>query len=227
MLRLDATTRSLEVVLGGAVATTEASFLANWADGATTSYTGGATPGVTSGATPVTLVAAPSGGLIRDVDYVSVRNRDTANIVVTIQYNDNSTIYPIVSATLAPGDQLIYTHANGWNVLEADGSTKSGTTGAQGPQGPAGNNGTNGTNGADGADGAAGAAGDTGPVGPTLLPDEEDSAEDMALAYCGAGVAIATSGGEGTWGSIAGTLSDQTDLQSALTNLYAFSAANG
>lgn len=218
MLRLDATTRSLEVVLGGAITTTEASFLANWADGATTSYTGGATPGVTSGATPVTLVAAPSGGLIRDVDYVSVRNRDTANVDVTIQYNDNSTIYPIVSATLAPGDQLIYTHANGWNVLEADGSTKSGTTGAQGPQGPAGNNGAN------GADGATGAA---GPVGPTLLPDEEESVEDIALAYCGAGVPTTSGGGGGTWGSITGTLSDQTDLQSALTNLYAFSAANG
>lgn len=210
MLRLDATTRSLEVVLGGAVSTTEAAFLTNWADGATTSYAGGATPGVTSGATPVTMVAAPGSGLIRDVDYVSVRNRDTAAITATIRYNDNATIYPILSVTLAVGDQLVYTHANGWNVFRLDGSVKSGTTGAQGDPG------ANGTNGAPGSPGQD-------VVGGYGAFDEDG----LALSYCGAGIAVAVAGGSGAWGGITGTLSNQTDLQTALTNLYAFAAANG
>lgn len=213
MLRLDATTRSLEVVLGGAVSTTEAAFLTNWADGATTSYAGGATPGVTSGATPVTMVAAPGSGLIRDVDYVSVRNRDTAAITATIRYNDNATIYPILSVTLAVGDQLVYTHANGWNVFRLDGSVKSGTTGAQGDPG---------------ATGATGATGAAGPVGPSLLDLDDFEEPGTALSYCGAGVAVTPSGGgSGAWGGITGTLSDQTDLQTALINLYAYAAANG
>lgn len=213
MLRLDATTRSLEVVLGGAVSTTEAALLANWADGATSSYTGGATPGVTSGATPVTLVAAPSSGLVRDVDYVSVRNQDTAEVTATVRYNDNSTIYPIIAATLAVGDQLVYTHASGWSVFRLDGSVKSGTTGAQGDPG---------------ATGATGATGAAGPVGPSLLDLDDFEEPGTALSYCGAGVAVTPSGGgSGAWGGITGTLSDQTDLQTALINLYAYAAANG
>jgi hypothetical protein len=216
MLRLDATTRSLEVVLGGAVSTTEATFLTNWADGATTSYAGGATPGVTSGATPVTLVAAPGSGLIRDVDYVSVRNQDTAAITATVRYNDNTTIYPIIAVTLAVGDQLVYTHANGWSVFRLDGSVKSGTTGAQGDPGNDGSNGTNGVNGSNGA------------PGQDVVGGYDSFDEDgLALSYCGAGIAVAVAGGSGAWGGITGTLSDQTDLQTALTNLYAFAAANG
>lgn len=135
MLRLDSTLRKLEVVLAGAVATTQPSFVASWSDATSISYTGGSTPGVTAGAAAVTAVAAPGAGVIRDVDYLTVRNGDTAAVVLTVQYNDNGTVYGIITVTLASGSQLTYTHGSGWQVIDAAGSLKSGVTGPAGGAG--------------------------------------------------------------------------------------------
>ena len=75
-----------------------------------------------------------------------------------------------------------------------------GPTGPQGdvgPQGPIGLTGPQGPAGADGADGADGATGPAGPTGP-------EGPQGPA--------------GVNTWGSLTGTLSDQSDLQTALNN---------
>jgi hypothetical protein len=54
--------------------------------------------------------------VVRDIDYTAVSNTDTAAATVTIQFNDNGTFYEQVKATLQVGQQLVYTHARGWNV---------------------------------------------------------------------------------------------------------------
>lgn len=192
MLRLDSTLRKIEILLGGVVASNQLAFVASWSDATTTSYSGGATPGVTSDTTPVTVVDAPVAGVVRDVDYVSVVNRDTFAAVVTLQYNDNGTSYPIVVITLEVGSQLVYTHGSGWNVVDASGSFKTGVagpaggTGASGPTGPAvylvgedGADGLDGVPGRAGLDGANGLTGAVGPVGPALFMVAEDPEESL------------------------------------------------
>lgn len=165
MLRLDSTTRKLELLLDGPVSTNQLSFLASWSDATSSSYSGGSTPGITNNTTAVTLTSSPSPSTIRDIDYVSVRNSDTSPATVTVQYNDNSTTYVIIKVSMGVGDQLVYTHAHGWYLVDSSGSTKTGVTG---PMGPAGNQGPIGPSGItvilDGQDG------EDGSIGPQGIP---------------------------------------------------------
>ena len=192
MLRLDSTLRKIEILLGGVVASSQLAFVASWSDATTTSYSGGATPGVTSDTTPVTVVEAPGAGIVRDVDYISVANRDTFAATVTLQYNDNGVSYPIVTIALEVGSQLVYTHGSGWNVVDSSGSFKtgvagpSGSTGMVGPIGPAvymtgeeGIDGLDGVPGRAGLNGANGLTGAVGPVGPALFMVSEDPEESL------------------------------------------------
>jgi len=124
MIRLDTTTRSLEAILGGAVSTNQLPVTVSYSDKTSSAYTGASKLTNTNSATAVTIATAPAASTVRDVDYVSVRNSDTAAATVTIRYNDNTTLYVIITATLAVGDQLIYTHGNGWATLDSSGNTK-------------------------------------------------------------------------------------------------------
>jgi hypothetical protein len=124
MIRLDATTRSLEAALGGAVSTNQLPVTASYSDKTSSAYTGATQLANTNDATAVTIVAAPGASTVRDVDYISIRNSDTASATVTVRYNDNTTLYTIITATLAVGDQLVYTHGNGWETLDSSGNKK-------------------------------------------------------------------------------------------------------
>lgn len=131
MIRLDKNNRSLGAVLSGAVATNELHVIATFTDKFSRSdsalaYLLGATKiTATNGATDITIVSAPDQNVTRDVDYISVRNRDTAAATVSIEYDDNGTDYVLYSATLAVGDTLVYTIATGWYVLDSTGRLKS------------------------------------------------------------------------------------------------------
>lgn len=154
MIRLDTTTRKLQALLGGAVATTEPGCVVSWSDKTATTYTGGATVIATNGTTPVDICAAPGASTVRDVDYISIRNNDTASISLTVRYNDNGTTYALIVATLATLEKLEYTHATGWKRLSV--------TGDAGIAGPIG---------ATGAAGATGATGPTNPIGSMYAAD--------------------------------------------------------
>ena len=115
-----------------------------------------------------------------------------------------------------------------------------GDTGNTGPAGPKGDTGATGPAGADGAAGAQGPKGDTGatgPAGPTGATGPKGDTGDVgpqgpagptgatgATGPTGATGATGPKGDKGdpgtpannSWGSITGTLSEQTDLQSAL-----------
>ena len=130
MLRLDTTTRKLQAVLAGAVTANQLPILVSWSDKTSTTYTGGSTPINTNSTTAVDICAAPGASTIRDIDYISVRNADTAAATVTIRYNDNSTTYDICKAALAVGDHLVYVHGSGWQVIDADGNLQTGAAGS-------------------------------------------------------------------------------------------------
>lgn len=127
---LDSTSRSLEVLLGAAVATQQLSVVSSWTDLASSSTTSGSTPVATNGTTAVTAVPAPSSGVQRNVYAVTIFNADTAAATVKVRLNDGGTMYQMVSVVLQPGHTLAYTDVNSWQVLSASGAvvTTSSTT---------------------------------------------------------------------------------------------------
>jgi hypothetical protein len=123
MIILDATTKSLEAVLGGATAANQLPFTAGYQDlVASPAYL--ESDGQTSGATAVTLVAAPAANVQRIVKHLSLVNADTAQATVTIRLNNNGTVRNIFVATLASGDNLVYTADGQFQVLDANGNLK-------------------------------------------------------------------------------------------------------
>lgn len=129
MIRLDTTTRKLQVVLLAAVASAQSPVVSSWSDATTSAYGGGSTPINTNSTTAVDIVAAPAASTVRDVDYINIRNEDTAAITVTVRLNDNGTSYTLTKATLSIGDQLTYTHASGWKIMDSAGNAKQTATG--------------------------------------------------------------------------------------------------
>lgn len=124
MIRLTATTQKLQAVLAGAITTNQLSVVLSWSDKTSTTYTGGSTVSSTNNTTAVDICAAPGASTIRDIDSISINNVDTVAATVTVRYNDNATLYTITKVTLSPGDQLIYTHGNGWTCLNSTGALK-------------------------------------------------------------------------------------------------------
>lgn len=133
MIRLETTTRKLQVLLGGAVTTNELPIVASYRDELynfrPNYHPGGATDLVnTTGATPVDIVPAPENGReCRIVEYVSIRNRDTTSATVTVRYNNDGTTYEIVKIILSVDDTLTYTPVAGWFVIDANGRVKQST----------------------------------------------------------------------------------------------------
>lgn len=126
MIRLDATNRKLQIVLAGAVTANQLPVVACYSDKTTTAYTGSMQRAVTNNTTQVDIVSAPAASTVRDIDSLSVWNKDTAAATVTIFYDDNATDAEVIKVTLAAGDQLSYTHGNGWKVITSVGAMKTG-----------------------------------------------------------------------------------------------------
>ena len=121
MITLDATTKTLEVVLAGAVAANELPVVVTFVDVTTTAYTPGSTDTITTGTTPVTAVAAPAASTQRQIKFLSVYNADTVAATVRINFNNNATLRRVVSVELAVGSALIYADGEGFRVITADG----------------------------------------------------------------------------------------------------------
>lgn len=104
MLVLDATTKSIVVAMSGAAATTNPDFTAAYADNNGTTFTEGANDGALNGTNSVTLVAAPASSTRRTIKSITIENKDTAAVTITVSYNNNSTLRTIAKVTLNVGD---------------------------------------------------------------------------------------------------------------------------
>lgn len=104
MLILNATTKTIVAVMSGAAATTNPDFTAAWADNDGTTFTEGASDGALNGTSQVTVVAAPGASTRRTIKSITIENRDTAAVTVTLSYNNNNTLRTIAVVTLAVGD---------------------------------------------------------------------------------------------------------------------------
>ena len=103
-LILDATTKSIVVAMSGAAATTNPDFTAAYADDTGSAFTEGANDGALNGTTSVTLVAAPAASTRRVIRSITIENKDTAAVTLTISYNNNATLRTIAKVTLNVGD---------------------------------------------------------------------------------------------------------------------------
>ena len=104
ILVLDATTESIVVVMSGAAATTNPDFTSAYADDTGSAFTEGSNDGALNGTNSVTLVAAPAAATRRVVKNITIYNRDTAAVTITVSFNNNSTLRNIAKVTLQVGD---------------------------------------------------------------------------------------------------------------------------
>ena len=112
MIVLDATTKSLEIKLAGAVTTTELPYVLSYVDLLDSDESVsdvGSNDGTSNGGTAVSVLAAPAASHTRQVKFLSVNNADTVAATLTLQYNDNGTKRIITKTTLDVGDNFIYT----------------------------------------------------------------------------------------------------------------------
>lgn len=133
MLSLDTSTRKLQLVLAGAVSTTEAAITATYEDKRPGQRGEGLVKtqvSVSNGATDVDIVDAPASGIRREVKHLSIYNRDTAAIVVTVKIDDAATETISCKFTLATLETLFYSAVRGFYVLDANGAQKT-TTGTE------------------------------------------------------------------------------------------------
>lgn len=173
MIILDNTTRSLQVVLNAAKTTSDMPFMASYVDITTTSFTPISQNGTTNGTTTVTIVSSPALSTQRQLKYFSLYNADSASKIVSIQYNDNSTIRNVFVCLLQSGFTLTYNLDSGWVVADTNGSVQYvGNTGATGASGP------------------AGATGPTGPAGVAGQPSYTTSSAGFTQPSSGSTVSV-------------------------------------
>lgn len=103
-LVLDSTTKTIKVNMSGVAATTNPDFTAAWADSSGTEFTEGATDGVLNGTSDVTVVAAPAANYRRVIKGITIENKDTAPVTITVKYDNNGTQRTIAKVTLNVGD---------------------------------------------------------------------------------------------------------------------------
>lgn len=122
MIVLDTTTKKLEVVLTGAVATNQLPITATYVDVDTTTFTPGARDTQSNGTTAVAAVFAPATSVTRQVKLLTVYNADTASVEVTVRLNNNATTGILVKITLAVGSTLQYNDGEGFRVITTAGA---------------------------------------------------------------------------------------------------------
>lgn len=103
-LVLDTTTKTIKVSMSGVPATTNPNFVVTYADTNGAYFTEGANDGALSGTSDVTIVAAPASGYRRVIKYMTIENRDTAAVTLTIKYDNNGTQRILDQVTLQVGD---------------------------------------------------------------------------------------------------------------------------
>lgn len=139
---LDATDKSIKVILSEAHTTTACDIAAAWEDITTTTFTPGATDTTSNGVTAVIAVAAPAASTQRRVKEMTIYNADTVSHVVTVRYVNGASTRLLTKQTISPGQTLQYDTGYGWTVVStpslsllatiaSSGTTDLGSTAAQ------------------------------------------------------------------------------------------------
>jgi len=120
---LNATTKKIQILLGAAVAANQCPVVVDYVDFSSTATTPGLQLSNSNSTTAVDIVSAPAASTQRKVNLITVCNKDTVVVVVTIRLNDNGTTYNYLSGlVLPPNCTLQFTDMDGWSILNPDGS---------------------------------------------------------------------------------------------------------
>lgn len=71
-------------------------------------------------ATTTDVVAAPTGGDVRNVKTIMIRNKGASPNTVTVVYDQNGTDFELYKAELSAGEQLTFSEVGGWVTSNAD-----------------------------------------------------------------------------------------------------------
>lgn len=128
MILLDSTTRTLEVLLAGAITTNQLPWTASYVDISTASTfalsAAAASNGATNSGTAVTMVSAPAASTSRQIKLLTVFNADTVAATVTVRLNDNGTTRIMWKGVLQTAETLTFVHTAGFVVTDANGAPK-------------------------------------------------------------------------------------------------------
>jgi len=125
MLVLNQTTDKIQVVLGGAKTTNELQCTASFRDILyADKFAPGRTLVNTNGVTDVDLVGSPGALIKREVDFLSVYNKDTVSQTVTLKFDANGIEFILIKCILAAGEQLQYSKEGGFQVISSNGGIK-------------------------------------------------------------------------------------------------------
>lgn len=120
---LNTTTKKIQLLLGATVASTQCAVTVDYVDYSATATTPGLVVTQSNNVSAVDIVPAPAANAQRKVNYMSICNRDTDFISVTVRLNDNGTLYNYLSNfLLAPNTTLQFTDMKGWTVIDAAGN---------------------------------------------------------------------------------------------------------
>ena len=137
LVTLKNTTEKLQVLLSGAVATSECPITASYADYRKDALAGGneASPvfgdddAITNGGTAVDVIDPPPTGIRRVITSFSLFNDDTTNVTVTVRkYVSSTTTRIVFYGTILTNETVHYTEARGWFVTNANGEEKVSST---------------------------------------------------------------------------------------------------
>jgi len=119
---LNTTTRKIQILLASAVTTNQCPIVVDYVDFTSTTTTAGNQLSNTNSTTAVDIVSAPAASTQRKINLITVCNKDSVNIVITIRINDNGTTYNYLSSLSLPtGATLQFTDTNGWSVISSNG----------------------------------------------------------------------------------------------------------
>ena len=120
---LNSTTKKIQIILAAAKITNDCPVVAAYVDYTSSATTALTTLTNTNGLTAVDIVAAPGSSTTRKINWISICNKDTDFISVTVRLNDNGTTYNYTPGfSLAPNSTLQYTDTRGWIVIDNYGS---------------------------------------------------------------------------------------------------------
>jgi hypothetical protein len=120
---LNATTKKVQILLGSAVTANQCPVVVDYVDFSSTATTPGMQLSNSNSTTAADILAAPAASTQRKVNLITVCNKDTLVVTVTIRLNDNGTTYNYLSGlVLPPNCTLQFTDMDGWSVINPDGS---------------------------------------------------------------------------------------------------------
>ena len=122
---LTQTNQTLELKLGGAVATSQCPIIVDYVDFTPSTTTPGLQASLTDDLSSVSIADSPGASTQRKINSINIHNIDTIAIVVTVQINDNDTIYEILNGISVPvGGILQFTDREGWSVVGREGGER-------------------------------------------------------------------------------------------------------